>query len=324
MAGKDQCAAGRDQPTSLFWELAADYQAFRPEAVDSVACPLCLTEYGLPNIANLSGEHIVPRKLGGRSETLTCRLKCNNTHGSRLDSHLINAMKAMDAIDGAEPITTTLGNDKGKIVAELLLGTGTPHDPNTIKIVGKASNMGAVEDLRNSLGDGFTLNFQMSFRFVPERYFRAAFRAAFLSVFKAEGYNYALSVGASQVRNMLNADVPVLEKVVMEAFPERDPLTDFLVMPITFSDVGECYMVLLRLRTKRTRYITVFLPGKLGSNWSPLEALYEHAPRLRLETIPQGWESQLYIHLGYDPLYRFRKGMEDRFIPKFSPSSPQG
>ena len=120
---------------------------------------------------------------------------------------------------------------------------------------------------------------------------------------------------------MLNAGVPVLEKVIMEAFPERDPQTDLLVMPTTFNDVGECYTVLLRLRTKRTRYITVFLPGKSGSDWSALEALYQHAPHLRLETIPHGWDSQLYIRLGYDPLYRVRNGMQDRFMPKVSRTS---
>jgi hypothetical protein len=38
----------------LFWELAADYRTFRPEAMDTVACPLCLTEYSLANIAELT------------------------------------------------------------------------------------------------------------------------------------------------------------------------------------------------------------------------------------------------------------------------------
>jgi hypothetical protein len=292
---------------------------FRPEAVDTVACPLCLTEYGLASIADLSREHIVPSKLGGRSETLTCRHKCNNTHGSLLDSHLVNAMRAMDAVEGVAPIPTILGSDKGKIVAELFLPSGPEPEPFRIQIVGKASNMEACDDLRNNLGDGFTLNMQANFSFIPERYFRAAFRAAFLSVFRTEGYQYALSVGAGQVRSVLDAEVPALEKVIMEAFPEREPSTDLLVMPVSFSDVGECYSVLLRLRTKRTRYVTVFLPGKSGNDWSALEALYEHAPRLRLETVPHGWDSQLYIRLGYDPLYRVRKGMQDRFIPRTIP-----
>jgi len=110
----------------------------------------------------------------------------------------------------------------------------------------------------------------------------------------------------------------LLKKVIMEAFPERKLSTDLLVMPISFRDVGECYSVLLRLRTKRTRYLAVFLPGKSANNWSALEALYEHAPRLRLETTPFGWNSQLNIHFGFDPLFRIRKELQDCFVPKVS------
>jgi hypothetical protein len=49
----------------LFWGFAADYRRFRPTAIDTIACPLCLTEYRLADIDDLSREHIVPSKLGG-------------------------------------------------------------------------------------------------------------------------------------------------------------------------------------------------------------------------------------------------------------------
>ena len=71
-----------DKRNALFRALATDYQVFRADAVDTVACPLCLTEHRLENIEDLSREHIIPSKLNGLSETLTCRVKCNNTHGS--------------------------------------------------------------------------------------------------------------------------------------------------------------------------------------------------------------------------------------------------
>lgn len=125
----------------------------------------------------------------------------------------------MDAVDGLEPIAITLGSDKGKIVAELLLGDGTKEKPNTISIIGKASNMDAAEHWRGQLGDGFSFNLHMTFRYVPERFFRAVFRAGFLAVFKTEGYCYALSDGASQVRSMLESRVPVLERLSWKRFP---------------------------------------------------------------------------------------------------------
>lgn len=304
-----------DKRNRLFGDLAADYKKHcAGKSETTVACPLCLTEYNLANIAELTREHIVPSKLGGRSVTLTCR-ECNNTQGSYLDSHLINLMKSLDAIEGAGPIETSVIDGKGKITAELLLGAGTPDEPNTIKIVGQASNMNAVQNLRDCMRDGATLELRMNFPFIPERYVRAAFRAAFLSVFKVEGYDYALSLGAEHVRTMLRADSPVLKNAVMEAFPERDPATDLLVMPASFADFGEYYAVLLRLQTKRTRYISVFLPGKPGRDWAALETLYHHAPHLRLETTPDGWDSKLYIRLGYNPMVQFRKALQDRFPP---------
>jgi hypothetical protein len=301
----------------LFWSLAADYKTTCAKLQTLVACPLCLAEYDLANLAKLTREHIVPSKLGGRSETLTCR-KCNNTHGSCLDSHLINLMKSLDAIEGAGPIRTSITNDIGKIAAELHLGGGAPDDPVAMQIVGPASNMEAVHNLRKNMRAGSKLELRMSFPFIPEQYVRAAYRAAFLSVFKVAGYEYALSFGAEQVRTMLNAGARLLKNVVMEAFPERDPATDLLVMPATFTDFGEYYAVLLRLQTKRTRYISVLLPGKHGGDWAALEALHHHADHLRLETTPGGWDSKLYIRFGCNPMVRLLMALDARFTPTSS------
>jgi hypothetical protein len=309
-----------DKRNGLFLKLAADYQEKRGKSEPTVACPLCLREYGSANIAELTREHVVPSKLGGRSETLTCK-KCNNTHGSRFDSHLINLMKSLDAIEGTGPIATSLTDDTGMIKAELLLGPGTREDPITIKIVGAASNMSAVENLRNRMSGEPTLELKMKFPVIPERSVLAAFRAALLSVFMIEGYEYALSPGAEQVRTVLGNDVPVLKNVVIEAFPERDLDADLLVMPVSVSNFGEFYAVLLRLQTKRTRYISVFLPGKHGNDWAVLESLYRHAPGLRLETTPDGWDSKLYIRFGSNPIAQLQKGFEDRFMPASRRSS---
>lgn len=180
--------------------------------------------------------------------------------------------------------------------------------PITLKVIGKASNLAAADDLRSHLSDGFELSLHMSFRFIPERYWRAAMRSAYLAVFHAEGFKYVFSEGAARVREVLNGNDPVRTNVIMEAFPEQDPPGDLLVMPHSFTDVGECFTVLLRLRSKRTRYLAVFLPGKIGCDWDLLGSLYEHAPRLRIETTPHQWDSKLVINLGYDPVSEFRKG----------------
>lgn len=66
--------------------------------------------------------------------------------------------------------------------------------------------------------------------------------------------------------------------------------------------------VLLRLKTKRTRFLNVWLPGKPGRDWDTLGTLYQHAPRLRIETTPDSWNSHLYVYLGYDPVSEMRSG----------------
>ena len=105
----------------------------------------------------------------------------------------------------------------------------------------------------------------------------------------------------------------------MEAFPDAAPPADILVMPHSFSDLGECFAVLLRLMTKRTRYLTVFLPGKPGCDWDVLGTLYKHAPRLRIETTPDTWASTLFIYLGYDPVSEMRKG--SKLLGRFTHSA---
>jgi len=51
---------------------------------DSLICPLCWSEV---RFESLTLEHIVPKSLGGRRETLTCR-NCNESIGRELDNHL--------------------------------------------------------------------------------------------------------------------------------------------------------------------------------------------------------------------------------------------
>ena len=112
---------------------------------------------------------------------------------------------------------------------------------------------------------------------------------------------------SAPVRNVINGAAPARHNVVMEAFPEQEPPGDLLVIPHAFRDVGEWYIVLLRMHSKRTRYLAVVLPGKRGCDWNTLGAVYDHAPRLRIETTPEQWHSTLRINLGHDPITELRE-----------------
>lgn len=64
--------------------------------------------------------------------------------------------------------------------------------------------------------------------------------------------------------------MPAVPEVVMEGFPDVEPPHDILVMPHALNDIGEVVAVLLWLKTQRTRYLTVYLPGKAGCDWKLL------------------------------------------------------
>ena len=62
-------------------------------------CPICLRAFTRQHLlaGELTLEHAPSRRVGGRILTITCR-RCNNTHGSKLDKHIVEAAKSRDAL----------------------------------------------------------------------------------------------------------------------------------------------------------------------------------------------------------------------------------
>lgn len=224
----------------LFQVLATDLSKVRPGSVNSVCCPLCLADFPFVARTELSVEHVVPSKLQGHTRTLTCK-RCNNGQGTKLDRHLVSAMKAIDGLEGAEPIATVWQRPEGQVVANTLLLPGTKAAPITSRIVGPASNPAAMDGIRTQLHHGSTIDLTLNLDFIPEQYWTAAVRAAYLAVFCAEGYEYVFSEGARQARCVTDGTAPVNPKIIVEAFPNAEPPRDVLVMPLSFSDLGECF-----------------------------------------------------------------------------------
>ena len=62
-------------------------------------CPLCHKVFNRSMLGELSKEHVVPEKLGGKIITLTCE-KCNKDFGSKLISKLIKNLDYKDIVSG--------------------------------------------------------------------------------------------------------------------------------------------------------------------------------------------------------------------------------
>src|SRR5437667_10578715 len=92
----------RKRAHCLFSKLSGDL-ARTANYSNKVLCPLCLQSYSEDAIdleePELTVEHIAPESLGGKVVTLSCK-SCNSTHGSRLDSHLVQMVRSQDSLAG--------------------------------------------------------------------------------------------------------------------------------------------------------------------------------------------------------------------------------
>ena len=85
------------------WELLKNHNlliGINQKYVGNYVCPICLRHFSpkdldqsLPNPLTL--EDAPPKSLGGKANTLTCKV-CNNTTGSKIDSHLSVRLNELD------------------------------------------------------------------------------------------------------------------------------------------------------------------------------------------------------------------------------------
>src|SRR5690242_11600753 len=97
---------------------------YRPQDSGKFLCPLCHRFFSKEAIdrKELSIEHVVPEKLGGRVTTLTCT-SCNNQAGTKLDARLIDRLRFEDWTAGqsSTPMTSRVevGDAAGWFNAEV-------------------------------------------------------------------------------------------------------------------------------------------------------------------------------------------------------------
>ena len=68
-----------------------------------------------------------------------------------------------------------------------------------------------------------------------------------------------------------------------------------VLTPASFRDLGEYFAVLLRLTSKRIRYLLVFMPGKPGCDLELLGCLYAGSSPAQIgDGTPETWVSPLF------------------------------
>jgi hypothetical protein len=292
--------------------MSADLASVQPD-VKGPLCPLCLRPFvvGDPKSdLRPTAEHIVQESLGGTLEfpTLTCS-RCNSGGGRRFQGHLKKAMRALDFMDGKGSMPTVIHNDVGLVVANLDWNMGAPVQ---IKVVGeKGSNVDAVEALPSLFREDGKIKLTFKFDFIQQPYLLGVLRVAYLAAFKNFGYSYAFSEGAAQVRQVMDSgELPC--PVVMEAFPDADPIRTVLIHAVDPSAV----LVLFRLENLTTRWLAVLLPGPAGCSWQVLGNAVANAERLMLQVRFEKSEAVVNIRFSKEPVEKLR----DLSIPSISPA----
>lgn len=185
----------------LFELYARNLSLHRPEMVERFLCPICLAEFdeavlgGDPPKIDLA--HILPKAVGGRRVTLTCR-DCNNRMGWRYDSHLAAHVRDQDW-------------RKGKLAKKARIkfpnydfGVDWSKTESGFHLEVKAGTFrpGAEDELLGLLRDKGTIQIQTTMA-NPRMLRYALVHTAVLMMFERFGYEYILQPNFDIVRNAL-------------------------------------------------------------------------------------------------------------------------
>ena len=208
----------------------------------------------------LSIEHIVPRAVGGKNTTLTCR-RCNNDHGHDLDAHLAQYQKNADALRGHGTLKAKLNVNGHELVANLEWGESFKN----FHVVGKATNPAASAGSQKEFAAGKVKNVQMTLYVdcIKNKFQTAVLRAAYLVLFKCFGYQYASDDIVQSIRRRIadpSLEFPRLASLILELRNFTPPYdAQHYVVPGTVNGV-QFFLVIVRVRKATTTYLGAFLP----------------------------------------------------------------
>jgi len=218
---------------------------------------------------DLTEEHIIPGAVGGRKKTLSCKY-CNNTHGSQMDSHLAQGMKALRAFEGFGSLDSFVEIAGHKVRADFAIRSGEKGDPLTIRIRGASPS--AIEEIKSALSGNQVrgLKANMHLGYADGRFRLALIHAAYLTLFEVLGYRYVLSEGVRHFWTTLSpgsddqyTTIKALTASISPLSPELP--TPTCVFPITAKEFPSspplAYLVVLKLTTK-PRYYGAILPSE--------------------------------------------------------------
>jgi hypothetical protein len=227
---------------------------------------------------DLTEEHIIPKELGGRLVTLTCK-DCNNSHGHEIDAHLIQMLRALDSVAGIgrKPLRGRI-QMKGITVPTDVDWKASVQEVTTFRL--RRFNPAVHEAIQQHMRDGEVESFKitLSLDYIPARACLGVLRIAYLVMFRELGYSYILSSAARVVREMLKQYANPPTEVSRLAI-EVGEVTPTPAEPWQLYAVGGgiAIMVLITLRADTKRIYATFMPSPELSASKVLEVLADAA-----------------------------------------------
>jgi hypothetical protein len=199
------------------WELLKQHNflmGYNQKYVSNYICPICLRHFSPKDLdqslANpLTLEDAPPKALGGKANTLTCK-ECNNTLGSKIDSHLSIRLNEMDQ---RKFLPGTEAKVKVKMGDEVVQGKVRVEDDGTINMIHSKKNnhperseefIGKVDP--NSENPFVSIEFPTG-TFNPDKLQYAILKTAYMLAFEKFGYSFILDPTYDRLREqLLNPD----------------------------------------------------------------------------------------------------------------------
>jgi hypothetical protein len=280
---------GRKKRNALFDLYSRHIALYEPDKRGIFVCPLCLDGFtgdalDGPDPA-LTLAHVIPKSLGGKLCTLTCKA-CNNENGGhRIEAPLVERFLAEDCMAGVIRQTGRLSGAFGDITVQF---TRSPEQNGwSFFPVPEQSNQESLESYKKRLveanGDPsmvFPIELSLPYRHQPRRVEAALYQSAFLLMFAHFGYEFVLHPHFAQLREQIRRPeegtwrtriVIPSENSVTALLGTRDHAVMFLRQP-------SAILTFLRLHPRggRPRVLAVVLPGLDGpalppGNWMSFE-----------------------------------------------------
>jgi hypothetical protein len=286
-----------DRRYGMFDSMLSDLTTIRPDIRDVIWCPLCLNPFGRDALDTkefskaLSEEDIIPKALGGRIVTLTCK-RCNNTDGSEVDSQFVQKVRMDEALLGYHgSIGSEVYINGHRVLAEIECQQG---EGGTTKIVVKSEGSydAEIKASQQAFLQGVVEKIQldMRLRYKPNMARLGVVRSAYLAMFSRFGYRYILNDSVEHIRQLIHKrdlSNELLESMSIESIKlHQDVQHPLYILHYTQPMGTSFYVVLIKLSLNSISYHGAIMPNIVPNAlnvYQELRTLSKYNPTLQLQ-----------------------------------------